>query len=238
MKEDNKGLIIPKEVETIVLIVLSAFVLFVSVFRLNSVVGVILAFLTTALILLSVWLLYFNKNYLASYLVLGLTIYFRGFYQLISFIFSFSFGGSMTVAFDWVNIILALGSGYLGYLIVVHYLKDRISFNKDKFKLDLLMLAFAGFAFLSEGVEGLIYLAIVCFIAGNFKTEALLAIMLSKAITPPLGTLLLIIESGFGAVTLMDLLLINISIGLIVLIVNKTLIIFKENKIRRLIDFE
>ncbi len=216
--------------ELIILAGLSLFAVFISLFNQNA-NSVLLFFQNSIVILLTlaaVWLLFYNENYLASYLILFLAIYSKGLYSFIAFIASFNFSElKFMIGFDWTTVISSLAAAYLMIVIVLYFKKDGFSFNKENFQIDQLLLFFPLFIFLSFGIEMLIYVALIEFIAINYKKMASLALMLSKVIVSPFNFTFKLVNSGFTLITSKDIVLLALAIYVIFLIVKKAIYLFK-----------
>lgn len=113
------------------------------------------------------------------------------------------------------------------FMIYMYFTKDGFKFNKENFYLDPLMLTFTIFIFFLYGVTGFIYIAFIEFLAINYKKESSLALMLSKTISPIFLIFMIIVNLGYKALTIYNIIMACMAIGVIVLIVLKAISLYK-----------
>lgn len=216
--------------QIVILAVLSSFFLFYELyFSGEGFLNVLEALLTTTLVLGAVWVLFFDEHYLASYLILFLSAYAFGLHSFVEWMFSYNFGVGKFSDFEWSDFILLIGAIYLALIIVSYFLKDGFKVNKENFQLDLLIILFSILMFFGTGVVSFIYIAVIEFIAINFKKMASLMLMLSKSLIYVFSLFRFIFNDIVKYTSISNWLLAALSIVVIVLIVKKAISIL-DNK--------
>lgn len=173
------------DLQTIILTVLSCFLVFAYLYGERGAYNIILESILVLLILAAVWILYLSKATLASYFVLLLSGYISGFYMFFNWILSFTIQFRFPGTFPWVNLILMFGSVYLVIMIVSLLFKDGFKFYRGNFTHYLLFLLFSILMFLEGGITYLVIVLLIEFVACNYKPLASCFLMLSKTIVFP-----------------------------------------------------
>ncbi|NLN50836.1 MAG: hypothetical protein GX149_04360 [Acholeplasmataceae bacterium] len=183
---------------------------------------------TILLSLAAVWFLFKEKHYFAAYAILFLLVYASGLYSFIAWFFSLNFSSSRFLFnFSWFYPFLALGAIYLLLLMISYLLNSRFHFNSQNFKLTPLIIAFSVLMFLTHNIVTFIFIAVVEFIAINYKKLASLFLMLGKSIVVPFTLLRLIVNGNIKTTTTGLWLLTFLAFYVIFLIVQEMIVIFK-----------
>lgn len=188
---------INRKLQTVIFITLSAFYFFSKLYGYNDVFNLILNSSIAILVLIAVWKLFLNHFNFASYFVLLIIGYFDGAFEFVEFLLSYNFTSGFALSFSWVNLVLLLGSIYLIIRAIYFFHEEGgLTFNRESFNLDLLLILFSGLIFLSYGANTLIAVLIVEVIAWNYRPLASHFLMLSKSIIFPFNFIKVAIEGN------------------------------------------
>lgn len=201
MTENNLTNKFNKQVQTIVLIVLSLYYIFVTFYNEKAVSAIFLKLFVVSLTLLAVWSLYISRFNFASYLVLLAIGYIDGASNFISWLFLFNVKWGFLGDFPWLNLFLFFGSAYLLLMTILYFMEEGFKFDKDCFKLSPLVVLFAVLIFINYGFSALIAILAIEFIACFYKPLASYFLMLSKVIVIPFRFGTRLADFGFANTT-------------------------------------
>src|SRR5690554_197225 len=186
------------KIQTIILILLSAFYVFKVLYNQTETSEVVLQSFVAALTLLAVWSLYILHSNFASYVVLLLIGYIDGAYNFLRWFLSFNFQNGFVGDFPWINLVLLVGSVYLFLMAISFFLHEGFTFNRECFNLTQLLILFPILMFLTYGMNILIAVLVVEFVACNYRPIASHFLMLSKSIVLPFALGKIIATEGIA----------------------------------------
>lgn len=177
---------INRNLQTIIFIVLSAFYFFSNLYNQEGFLDISLNIIIGSLVLVAVWKLFINHFNFASYFVLLIIGYFDGAFEFIKYLLSFNMTSGFALSFSWINLVFLVGSIFL-ILMAIYFFHEEggLTFNKESFNLDLLLILFSVLIFLSYGANTLIAVLIVEVVAWNYRPLSSHYLMLSKSIVFP-----------------------------------------------------
>lgn len=218
--------------QIIILAILSALYAFSSIYGLGSAYDYIVNSIVVVLVLIAVWALFINANHsnFASYFVLLLLGFIDDVSISIKWLFSLNLETGFNSDFPWLSFILIPGAIYLAIMAISVFLDDGFKFNPACFNLDQLIILFPILIFLTYGINYLLAVLIIEFIACNYRPAASHFLMLSKSIIIPLSFFQLLFKEGLTALTIGTWLLASLAIYVIILIVIDLIKEFIEHK--------
>lgn len=193
-----------EKVQTIILIVLSAYFIFATFYGEKSISNIFLKLTVVTLTLLAVWSLYISRFNFASYFVLLIIGFIDGAYSFISWLFLFNLKSGFWGKFPWLDLFLFFGSAYLLLMVILYFKEDGIKFNKECFKLTPLLVLFPILIFITYGMTALIAILFVEYIVYFYKPLASCFLMLSKAVIIPFRFAVKLKNFGFSNTTYGD----------------------------------
>lgn len=195
---------INENVQTIILAVLSILYGFSYIYGLDNAYDFIVNTITILLVLAAVWTLFINPNHsnFASYFVLlflgfisDVTIFFR-------WLFSLNLKTGFIGDFPWLSFILLPCAVYLAIMAVSVFLDEGFKFNRECFNLDQSLILFPILIFLESGINVLLAVLVVEFVACNYRPLASHFLMLSKTIVIPFMFFRILFKFGFSFLTM------------------------------------
>ena len=226
---------INQQFQMVILAVLSMIGLYVYVSGASGFLDVLIALLPIALILVAVWLLYLDKKVLEAYIVIFMIIFANGLTNFIGWIFSYHFFfEDFQITFSINTILLLIGCLYLGVMIVSYLINDGFKISFKKLDYVLLVLLFALYLYLANGIVNLLVNGFLIFLAINASNKfAAFALMLRLVIATPFVIIERFIDETAKFTTIHDWVIELFEIALIVLIVLSVIPLLTKKKIEK-----
>lgn len=212
---------INRNIQAIILVILSGLYGFSSIYGSLDAYDYVVNSIVVFLVLLAVWALFIHKNHsnFASYLVLLLLGFIDHAFNFIKWGFSLNFETGFVGAFPWLDFVLMLGSIYLILISISVFLDDGFKFNKECFRFDQLIVLFPILMFLTYGINVLLAVLVVEFIACNYRPIASHFLMFSKSIIIPFTFFRLWYQNGISSLNIGNWILAILALYVIVLII-------------------
>lgn len=226
---EKKGFL---KAQTIILILLSAFYAFSILYYERGFADIFIKTIVVILVLLAVWSLFLNKSHsnFASYFVLLLLGYVNGASGFINWLLSYSAEFGFIGNFPKMNFMLLLGSIYLAYMTVMYFLEEGFTFHKECFNLTQLLILFPILMFLTYGINALIAVLVIEFVACNYRPIASHFLMLSKSIVFPFGFIRVLYNNGFSMTTFGQWIITALAVYIIYLLIIDFFVEYKKHK--------
>lgn len=223
---------INKNTQIIILAIMSMLYIFSSVYGLNTAYDYISNFIVVTLVLMAVWALFINVDHsnFASYFVLLMLGFIDHVSIFIRWLFSFNIDLGFTGSFPWLSFILVPFAIYSAIMAISVFLDEGFEFNRECFNLDQLIILFPILMFLTYGINVLIAVLVVEFVACNYRPIASHFLMLSKTIVIPLSIVTVIFQGGASFLSLGNWLLSILAIYVIILISKDLIMDYKRYK--------
>ncbi len=217
-----KKIIQNKTLQVVILSFLCLFFLFTTITSGLDLIDLIEASVASILITIAIFLLIHEKHYFAAHSILFLLVYANGLFDFIQWLLSFNFETfSFGSDFSWSIAFFALAGLYLLLTSLIYLFNGDFTFNKKNFKIDQLILFFYLLIFLDHGIYYFIFVAVVEFIAINYKKLASLSLMLAKSIAIPFTFGKLVWEKPLLQIPIFNYFLLLLAFYVIFLIINK-----------------
>lgn len=221
-----------RELQIVLLIGLSLYYIVAEIYGLRGAYNITLNVIVVALVLTAVWLLFLNVSHsnFASYLVLLLLGYIDGGHSFIRWLFSYSFQNGFTGNFPLRNFLLFIGSIYLTLMAISYFIDEGFRFHRECFNLDQLLILFPVLMFLTYGINILLAVLVVEFVACNYRPIASHFLMLSKTIVIPFAFVRTVVTFSVSSLNLGQWILTVLAVYVIFLIIKDFFKAYDEHK--------
>lgn len=209
-------------IQIIILFILCLFPLYMVISNPDEPVFLIQKILSIILIIIALILLLIDKYYFASYTILFLLVYTHGLFDFSKWLLSFNFATfSFMKSFSWPSLVYFLGGIYLLLMSISYLLNGAFTLNKKNLKLDCLIIFFSLLLFLEDGIYTFVFIAVVEFIAIDYKKLASLFLMLAKAIIMPFTFLSLALKTTLQEIPFYNYFMLLLALYVIFLIIKR-----------------
>lgn len=223
---------INKKTQAIILVVLSLLYGFSSIYNSIDTLDYLINSIVVILVLIAVWILFINARHsnFASYFVLLLLGFIDHVTIFFKWLFSLNLSNGFIVDFPWLSVILLPFAIYLAIMSISVFIDDGFQFNRECFNLDQLIILFPILMFLTYGINVLLAVLVIEFVACNYRPIASHFLMFSKSIVIPFTFFKILYKDGISALNMGNWLLSILAVYVILLILKDLVEDYKKHK--------